>query len=82
MWLVGCSYNFCTAHDSLRRKRGEGEGREREERTPAMAAGLTDHIWNMQELLRYRIPPPAYLPPRRRGRPPGSRNRPLKAMAA
>ena len=25
--------------------------------TPAMAAGLTDHIWSMDELLSYRVPP-------------------------
>jgi hypothetical protein len=22
-----------------------------------MAAGLTDHVWTMEELLRYRVPP-------------------------
>ena len=27
------------------------------ERTPAMAAGLTDHIWCLWELLLYRVPP-------------------------
>ncbi|MBI1801493.1 MAG: transposase, partial [Chloroflexi bacterium] len=26
-------------------------------RTPAMAANLTDHIWSMDELLSFRIPP-------------------------
>jgi len=25
--------------------------------TPAMAAGLTDHIWTIHELLSFRIPP-------------------------
>ena len=25
--------------------------------TPAMAAGLTDHVWTMEELLSYRVPP-------------------------
>ena len=25
--------------------------------TPARAAGLTDHGWTMEELLRYRVPP-------------------------
>ena len=25
--------------------------------TPAMAAGLTDHIWTMDELLSFRVPP-------------------------
>jgi hypothetical protein len=27
------------------------------QRTPAMAAGLTDHIWTMDELLSFRVPP-------------------------
>jgi len=27
-----------------------------EQRTPAMAAGLTDHIWDMDALLRFRVP--------------------------
>ena len=22
-----------------------------------MAAGITDHVWNMEELLSYRVPP-------------------------
>ena len=25
--------------------------------TPAMAAGLTDHVWTMDELLSFRVPP-------------------------
>jgi hypothetical protein len=26
-------------------------------RTPAMAAGLTDHVWSLKEVLLYRVPP-------------------------
>ena len=26
-------------------------------RTPAMAAGLTDHVWSLREVLLYRVPP-------------------------
>jgi hypothetical protein len=26
-------------------------------RTPAMAAGLTDHVWSLREVLMYRVPP-------------------------
>jgi len=47
-----------------------GTGRKWQERTPAMAAGLTDHPWTMHELLRYQVPLPAWVPPKRRGRPP------------
>ncbi|HEY4722773.1 MAG TPA: IS1 family transposase, partial [Anaerolineae bacterium] len=32
-------------------------GRKWQPRTPAMAAGLTDHVWTLEELLSYRIPP-------------------------
>lgn len=37
-------------------------------RTPAMAAGLTTHCWGVKELLSYRVPPPRWRPPKRRGR--------------
>jgi hypothetical protein len=33
-------YNFCGVHSSLRV-------------TPAMEAGLTDHVWSVSELLSY-----------------------------
>lgn len=71
MWLVGCCYNWCWPHDSLRVASASGASKW-QERTPAMAAGLTDHIWSMDELLGYRVPPPAWVPPKRRGRQPQS----------
>jgi len=55
MWLVGAAYNFCWPHESLRLP--ALGGRKWQERTPAMAAGLTDHIWTMEEMLRYRVLP-------------------------
>lgn len=61
LYLVGTVYNFCTAHASLRQRDGTC-------RTPAMAAGITDHCWSMGELLWRRIPPPPWQPPKRRGR--------------
>jgi hypothetical protein len=68
LYLVGGLYNFCTPHASLRLP-AEGEsGRRWQARTPAMAAGLTDHCWSVSELLHYRVPPPPWEPPRRRGR--------------
>jgi hypothetical protein len=70
MWLVGTSSNFCWGHASLRRAAPLGTARTWLERTPAMAAGLTDHPWTMTELLHYRIPLPAWAAPKRRGRPP------------
>jgi len=61
MYLIGTVYNFCTYHDSLRQR---GQGR----RTPAMAAGITDHCWSVAELLQQRVSPPPWQPPKRRGR--------------
>jgi hypothetical protein len=57
MWLVGTVYNFCTPHRSLVR-----------EHTPAMAAGITDHVWSMDELLHHRVPPDPWQPPKKWGR--------------
>ena len=90
MWLVGCAYNFCWCHDSLRLAAPAGSERRWQERTPAMAAGLADHPWTMGELLGYQVPPSAWVAPRRRGRPPTTApplppqaaNRPTLARAA
>jgi len=70
MYLVGCAYNFCWAHASLRLATRPGSRLRWRERTPAMAAGLTDHRWTMDELLHYQVPLPIWVPPKRRGRPP------------
>ena len=44
-------YNFCRVHTTLTdATRGEGEPVRKT--TPAMAAGLTDHVWSVAELLR------------------------------
>ena len=82
MFLVGCAYNFCWEHESLRREIPEGSGRKWQGRTPAMAAGLTDHRWTMQELLSHRVPPPLWVAPKRRGRPPKPIDPLEKAVAA
>jgi len=34
-----------------------------------MAAGLTDHVWSIRELLSYRIAPLPWVAPPKRGRP-------------
>lgn len=82
MYLVGGAYNFCWPHDSLRRLAPGGSGRKWQERTPAMAAGLTDHPWSLHELLRYQVPLPAWVPPKRRGRPPKATTLPVLAVAS
>ena len=60
MYLIGTVYNFCTPHESLAHAGGGT--------TPAMAAGITDHCWTVQELLSFHVPPPHWVPPARRGR--------------
>src|SRR4051794_29272449 len=69
VYLVGCAYNFCWEHDSLRVAAPAGGGLKWRARTPAMAAGLTDHRWTMRELLGQPIPLPPWVAPERRGRP-------------
>jgi hypothetical protein len=71
-FLLGTVYNFCIEHDSLRLPLYVGSRGHRRwvHRTPAMAAGLTDHCWSVLELLSFKIPPDPYVPPKRRGRPP------------
>mgnify|MGYP001572673638 FL=1 len=48
-------YNLVKPHQSLRIKINEGRKRWMQ-RTPAMAEGLTDHIWSLGELLTFRVP--------------------------
>ena len=44
-------YNLIRPHKGLRLPVGDGLPRRWSPRTPAMAAGLTDHIWTVKELL-------------------------------
>ncbi len=70
MWLLGCTYNLCWPHHQLSRQATSAhEGRGEVLLTPAMASGLTDHIWSIQELLSYRVAPLPWIEPKRRGRP-------------
>jgi len=57
-------YNFCLPHSSLRQAlplplptNGTGSAKHWRPCTPAMAAGLTDHVWTLREVLRFRVPP-------------------------
>jgi hypothetical protein len=59
-----CYYNFCLPHASLRLPlpqpeptHGRGSARQWRPCTPAMAAGLTDHVWPLREVLLFRVPP-------------------------
>ncbi len=48
--FVRFSYNFCWPVRTLRVEVGEGRY---EQRTPAMAAGLADHVWSLREWLTF-----------------------------
>ena len=70
MFTVGCLYNFCDYHHSLRLKLFVGkQGYRWVQRTPAMAAGQTDHRWSVAELFFFEVSPPRWSPPKRPGRP-------------
>ena len=70
MYLVGCFYNFCDFHHSLRLKLSVGSfGYRWVQRTPAIAAGLADHQWTPAELFAFKVPPLRLQPPKQRGRP-------------
>jgi transposase-like protein len=70
MYLVGCFYNFCDFHHSLRLKLSVGSFSHCwVQRTPAIAASLTDHQWTPAELFNFKVPPPRWELPKQRGRP-------------
>jgi len=64
MYLIGTTYNFCFPHHELSKATHLGYAC-----TPAMASGLTDHIWSMRELLKYKVAPVPWIEPKQRGRP-------------
>lgn len=64
LWLSLAYYHLVVPHKSLRRKlqipeatRGAGSEKIWEPVTPAMAAGITNYVWDVRELLSYRIYP-------------------------
>ncbi|GAC1364094.1 MAG: hypothetical protein NVSMB38_45790 [Ktedonobacteraceae bacterium] len=60
MYLIGCTYNFCFAHHELSKAQHLGTAC-----TPAMAAGLTDHLWSLREVLTYKSAPAPWIEPKR-----------------
>jgi hypothetical protein len=57
-------YNFCLPHASLRLPlpqpeptRGSGSAKCWRKCTPAVAAGLTEHVWTLREVVVFRVPP-------------------------
>ncbi|HMB04678.1 MAG TPA: hypothetical protein VKP69_13170, partial [Isosphaeraceae bacterium] len=49
-YFIGYSYNFCWCGRTLRVR---GEDGSWQQRTPAMAAGLTGHVWSLWEGITY-----------------------------
>jgi len=59
-----CYYNFCLPHAGLRLPlpqpeptHSTGSAKQWRPCTPAMAAGVTDHVWTLREVLMFRVPP-------------------------
>jgi len=57
-------HNFCLPHASVRQPlsqplptHGNGSAKQWRPCTPAMAAGLTDHVWTLREVILFRVPP-------------------------
>lgn len=57
-------HNFVLPHASLRQPlpvpeatHGKGSAKWWRPCPPAMAAGLTDHVWSLREVLMFRVPP-------------------------
>lgn len=62
--LEDAYYNFCLPHHSLKQPmhppqptKGNGSPKKWWPHTPMMAEGITDHVWTLEELLSFRIPP-------------------------
>ena len=63
LWLSLAYYHLVLPHHGLREElpipeptRGTGSARRWRPITPAMTAGITDHVWTTTELLSYRVP--------------------------
>ena len=53
-WLTAVHYNFCWRNRMLRVHLGD---QRYAQRSPAMAAGITDHLWTVAELLSRQVVP-------------------------
>ena len=76
IYLIGCVYNFCSPHYELSKSKTKGGFGF--SCTPAIASGLTDHVWSVKELLTYKVAPPPLPIPKKRGCP---RTKTLKNMS-
>ena len=58
-YFIGYIYNFCWCVRTLRFRGANGQWQRR---TPAMAAGLTDHVWSLWEWMTYPARPSLLFP--------------------
>lgn len=63
LWLSSAYYHFVLPHESLKvplveplATKGAGSLKKWAPVTPAMKAGITDHVWTISELLSFRVP--------------------------
>ena len=56
-WRCISLLQFLLATCQLEPTHGTGPARRWRPRTPAMAAGLTDHVWTLRDVLLFRVPP-------------------------
>jgi IS1 family transposase len=64
LYLYQAYYNCCLPHASLRLPlahpqptKGRGSAKQWHPCTPAMAAGVTNRVWSLREVLLFRVPP-------------------------
>lgn len=57
-WFAAAYYNFCRPHRGLREKE---DGRWTQ-RTPAMASGIGDHVWALDEFMNYPLTHESFAP--------------------
>ena len=64
LYLFQAYYNLCLPHASLRQSLplalidvSDRGAQHWQKTTPAMAAGITNHVWTLRELFLFRVPP-------------------------
>jgi len=54
IWLISGLLSFINPHKGLRLKTNKGK-KKWMERTPIMAAGITDHVWTLREFFLFKV---------------------------
>jgi len=67
---TGMDVSGCTSHGCVVHQERSTETQWSKACPPAMARGLTDHVWSVSEVLRSTVAPAPWVQPQRRGKPP------------